>query len=206
MTQVNRCLSFGLLTLALWWGGNSVSFAGTPTEQVKNTIDRVLAILQDPTTKGEAKKAERRERLRQVLSPRFDFAEMAKRSLGHHWKRINGKQDEFVAVFTDFVENSYIAKLESFKDEKMVYVRERLDKDFAEVDTKIIPSNGEEFAVNYKLHLARGEWKVYDVVVENVSLVNNYRSQFNRILARASFDELLKLLREKGSTKESKRS
>ena len=203
MARRNRYLSFGLLTLVLWWGNNSVSFAGTPAEQVKKTINRVLTLLQDPTIKGDTKKAERRERLRQVLSARFDFAEMARRSLGIHWKRLNGKQEEFVSVFSDFVENAYLVKLEAFKDEKIVYGRERVDKNFAEIVTKIVPGKGDETSIKYRLHLSRGEWKVYDVVVENVSLVNNYRSQFKRILAKASLDELLRKLREKGSSKES---
>ena len=203
MTRGIRYLSLGLLTVALWWGNNSVSFAGSPAEQVKKTIDRVLTVLQDPTIKGESKKAERRERLQQILSARFDFAEMARRSLGIHWKRLNGKQEEFVSVFSDFVENAYLVRLEAFKDEKIVYGRERVDKNFAEVVTKIIPSKGDEISIKYRLHLSKGEWQVYDVVVENVSLVNNYRSQFKRILAKASLDELLRKLREKGSSKES---
>ncbi len=191
-----RCLSSALLTFMLWC---SASLAATPTHQIKETVDRVLAVLQDPTNMGEAKKAERREILRQVLLPRFDFPEMAKRSLGNHWKNQNGRQEEFVSVFTDFMENSYISLVESFKEGKIVFVRERVDKDFAEVDTKVLPLKEQPLPITYKLHLVRGEWKIYDVVIENVSLVNNYRSQFNRIISSASFDELLRKLREKAS-------
>jgi phospholipid transport system substrate-binding protein len=192
------------MTLGLLWNPIiSESFAATPTEQVRETVERVRAILQDPATKGEAKRTERREMLRQAILPRFDFAEMAKRSLGSHWRNLNSRQEEFVSAFIGFVENSYVSQVESFKDEKVTYVRERIDKNFAEVDTKVVTNKGDQFSINYKLHPVGGEWKVYDVVIENISMVNNYRAQFNRILTSASFDELLKKLREKGDGKTS---
>ena len=199
MVVGNRCFRLGLVTLALWLGGGSVSFADMPTDQVKDTVGRVVTILRDPALAREDKIAERREALRQVILPRFDFSEMARRSLGSHWKNQKERQEEFVAVFTNFVENTYVSKVESFKDEKIVFARERIEQNLAEVGTQIVPSKGEPFSLNYKLHLVGNDWKIYDVVIENISLVNNYRSQFNRILANASFDELLKKLREKGS-------
>jgi phospholipid transport system substrate-binding protein len=185
------------VALALLWGGSS-AFAGMAEDQVKETVNRVVEILRDPELRKEDKATQRREMLRQAIFPRFDFAEMARRSLGSHWKNQKAKQEEFVAVFSDFVENAYVGKVESFKDEKILFVRERIDQGFADVDTKVVPK-GEPFSVNYKLHLVGTEWKVYDVVIENISLVNNYRSQFNRILANSSFDELLKKLRDKRS-------
>ena len=199
MKSGSRCLRLGLITLVLWGSDGSTAFADPPTQEIKKTTDRVIEILQDPMSSGDTKKAERREMLRQALLPRFDFREMARRSLGSHWKSQNGRQEEFVSAFTNFVENAYVIKIESFKDEKIIYGRERVEKDFAEVDTKIVPSKGDPFSINYKLHLVREQWKVYDMVVENISLVNNYRSQFNRILTNTSFDELLRKLREKGS-------
>jgi phospholipid transport system substrate-binding protein len=199
MTLGGKCLRLGLITLAFWWGGSSQSFADAPTEQIKKTIDRVMVILHSPTGEGEAFRAEKRAMLREVILARFDFPEMARRSLGTHWARQNGRQKEFVSAFTNFLVKFYVSKVESFKDEKVVYIREHVDKGSAEVDTKIVPSMGDHFSVNYKLHLVRGEWRVYDVVLENVSFVSNYRSQFNRILTSASFDELLRKLKEKGS-------
>ena len=195
----NRSLKLGLTTLALWLGGSSISFADMPTDQVKETVGRVVTILRDPSLVREDKAAERREALRQAILPRFDFSEMAKRSLGSHWKNQQSRQEEFVAVFTNFVENTYVGKVESFKDEKIVFARERIEQNLAEVGTQIVPSKGEPFSLNYKLHLVGNDWKVYDVVIENISMVNNYRSQFSRILANASFDELIRKLREKGS-------
>lgn len=172
--------------------------AGIPSDQVRQTTDKVLLILQDPRLKAADKKNERRGQLRQVISARFDFNEMAKRSLGQHWQRRSAEeQRQFVQLFSDLLERSYADQIESFNGEKIVYSRENQDRDHAEVDTRVITSKGEEFAVNYKLHSAGQEWKVYDVVIENISLVNNYRSQFNRVLANSSFAEFLRKLQEK---------
>jgi phospholipid transport system substrate-binding protein len=195
----NRPLRLGLATLVLWLGGDSISFADMPADQVKETVGRVVTILRDPAMAKEDKAVERREALRQAILPRFDFSEMARRSLGSHWKNQQSKQEEFIAVFSNFVENTYVGKVESFKDEKIVFGRERIEQNLAEVGTQVVPTKGEPFSLNYKLHLVGNDWKVYDVVIENISMVNNYRSQFNRILANASFDELIRKLREKGS-------
>jgi phospholipid transport system substrate-binding protein len=167
--------------------------AGLPTDQTRETVDKVLSILQ-----SGANRDQRRQQLRDTIYPRFDFPEMAKRSLGPHWSRRSPQeQQEFVKLFTDLVESSYVDKIEGYNGEKVLYAREQVDGDNAEVFTKILTKKGEEFSINYKLHRVGNEWKVYDVVVEDISLVNNYRSQFNRILANASFDELLRKLQQK---------
>lgn len=172
--------------------------AGAPTDQTRATADKVLSILTNPELKSEAKKKERRDQLRQAIYPRFDFTEMAKRSLGSHWqRRTPEEQQQFVKLFTELLERSYVDAIESYNGEKIAYGRENQDNNRAEVLTKVVTKKGEEFSINYNLHLAGGEWKVYDIVIENVSLVNNYRSQFNRILANNSFGELLKKLQEK---------
>lgn len=167
--------------------------AGLPTDQTRETVDKILSILQ-----SGANGDRRRQQLRDTIYPRFDFPEMAKRSLGSHWSRRSPQeQQEFVKLFTDLLESSYVDKIEGYNGEKVLYTREQVDGDNAEVFTKILTKKGEEFSINYKLHRVGGEWKVYDVVVEDISLVNNYRSQFNRILANASFDELMKKLQQK---------
>jgi len=102
-----------------------------------------------------------------------------------------------VRLFTDLLERAYIDRIEGYSDEKFAYVREILDKNYAEVNSRIVTHNGEEFSLNYKVMLKNGEWKVYDVVVENISLVNNYRSQFTRIIANSSYDELVRRMKEK---------
>jgi phospholipid transport system substrate-binding protein len=195
-----RSFRLAMITFMFFSSHASVASADSPSEQVKKTIDRVIEILHE--SNGQGKTPEQREMLRRTLVPRFDFPDMARRSLGNHWKNQNGRQEEFVAVFTEFVGNAYMTKIESLKDEKIVFGRERLDNQLAEVDTKIVSAKGEPVSINYRLHLKNGEWKVYDVVIDNISVVNNYRSQFNRFLAGATFDELVKKLQktpEKGS-------
>ncbi len=180
---------FSLLLLAL------PVFAGAPTEQTRATVDKVLSILNNQELRSPARANERRDQLRAAIKSRFDFTEMAKRSLGSQWSRRSPQeQQEFIRLFTELLENSYLDQIESYNGEKITYGRENVDKDYAEVMTKVVSKKGEEFSVNYNLHSANGDWKVYDVVIENISLVNNYRSQFSRILAKSSFDELLKKL------------
>jgi len=172
-------------------------WASAASEQVKSTIDEVMATLRNPQFKGSEKTTERREKLRQVILPRFDFAEMAKRSLGNNWNRHPDKQNEFVTAFTQLLEDSYADQIEMADGEKIVFLNERTENRFAEVDTKVISSRGEEIPMTYKLHAVESDWKVYDIVVENISIVNSYRAQFNRVLSHASIDDLIKRMREK---------
>jgi len=172
--------------------------AGAPMEQVRGTLDNVLAVLNSPRLKADARKNERRQQLRAVIYSRFDFTEMAKRALGSHWRRRTPEeQKEFVEVFSDLLENAYVDRIEAYNNDKFVYVRESEDTDFAEVNTKVVTKKGEEFSINYKLHLVNGEWRIYDVVIENISLVNNYRSQFNRIITKSSYEDLVRRMKEK---------
>lgn len=174
------------------------SHAGAPTEQIRASVDRVLAILKNPQLKSPAKTNERREQLREVISSRFDFAEMARRSLGSQWRRLDPKEkEEFVLLFTDLLERAYLDRIESFNNETILYVKEAVDKNFSEVGSRLVNQKGEEFSINYKTYLVNGEWKVYDVVIENISLVNNYRSQFSRIIANSSYEELVRKMKEK---------
>ena len=172
--------------------------AGAPTDQIRTTVDKALNVLRSPGLKSEAKKKERRDQLRQVIASRFDFAEMARRALGSQWRRLTPQErEEFVRLFTDLLERAYLDRIESYGDEKLTYSRENLDGNYAEVESRIVTHRGEEFSLNYRAHLVNGEWKVYDVVVENISLVNNYRSQFNRIITNSSYEELIRRMKEK---------
>jgi len=172
--------------------------AGVPTEQVRQTADKVLQVLQDPRSKGSSNAPQRREQLRQILGARFDFAEMAKRSLGANWQKgSSAEQQQFIRLFTDHLEKSYITQIESYAGEKIIYGREAVEQDQAEVETKIVTKKSEQVSVNYKLKADGADWKVYDVVIENVSLVNNFRTQFSRILAKGSFAELINQLEAK---------
>ena len=172
--------------------------AGLPTDQIKSTVDRAVMVLKDPRLKPPAKLKERRDQLRQILFARFDFTEMAKRALGSNWRRRTPQeQEEFIRLFTDVLERAYAEIIESYTDEKIVYLNERVDGSYADVASKILTSQGQEYSINYKAHLISSEWKVYDVVAENISLVNNYRSQFNRVISNASYEELVRRLRDK---------
>jgi phospholipid transport system substrate-binding protein len=183
---------FGLLLLICL--GSVQAFAGTPIEQIQETIQQVLVVVNGPSNQTDA---ERKGILRDTLMSRFDWLEMAKQALGKHWNNVSGRQSEFVAAFAEFLGNSYVGKIGSYKDEKILFVHESIEKNQAQVDTKIVSGAGEPTSVNYRLHQVKGEWKIYDVVVEDISIVANYRSQFNRILSRGSFDDLLKRLKEK---------
>ncbi len=135
----------------------------------------------------------------QVIYPRFDFTEMARRSLGPHWgSRTPEEQREFV-IIAGLLEKSYVNRIESYGSGKVVYAREVEDTNYAQVDTKIVSMTGVNFSINYKLHLVNANWKVYDLVIEDISLVNNYRSQFNRVIARSSFEDLVRIMKEKQS-------
>jgi len=172
--------------------------AGLATDQIKATVDKALVVLRDPKLKPAAKLKERRDQLKQILFTRFDFAEMAKRSLGANWRRRTvQEQEEFVRLFTDVLERAYADIIESYSDEKIVYVNERIDAEYADVNSKIFTGTGQEYTINYKAHLIGNEWKVYDVVAENISLVNNYRSQFTRVISKDSYEELVRRLKNK---------
>ena len=152
-------------------------FADGPTVQIKSTVDQVIQILTNPQLQGEGKKQERRKKLRKAIFVRFDFQQMAQRTLGAHWqRRTPEEQAEFIKVFGDLLEQTYVDKIESYNNEKFIYTNERVDGPYAEVGSKMRNSKGEEFSINYKLHRAGEDWRVYDLVIENVSIVNNYRS------------------------------
>jgi phospholipid transport system substrate-binding protein len=174
--------------------------AGAPTDQIRDAVEKAIAIIQDPELKTEQKREERINRLRNAIYPRFDFAEMSKRALGFHWRRLTPSQrKEFTHIFTDLLEQSYIRYIDSYNDDKFIFLREKLDGRYAEVRTQILTSKGEEFSVNYKTHLVNGEWKIYDIVAENISMVNNYRSQFKRVLSKSSYEDLVSRINKKRS-------
>jgi len=172
--------------------------AGLPTDQIKATVDKALVVLRDPRLKPPAKQTERREQLKQVLFSRFNFAEMAKRSLGPTWnRRTPQEQEEFVRLFTEVLERAYGDIIESYSEAEIVYLTEKVDGGYADVNSKVVTTKGEEYSLNYRVQLIGNEWKVYDVVAENISLVNNYRSQFNRVIAKSSYEELVRRLKDK---------
>jgi phospholipid transport system substrate-binding protein len=193
------------VVLATWTAATSVT-AGVPTEQIRSTVDRAILVLKDPRLKPAAKTKERRDQLKQILFARFDFTEMAKRALGANWRRRTPKeQEEFVQLFTELLEHAYADIIESYSEDKIIYVGEKLDGNYADVASKVLTSNGAEYSLNYKAHLVNSEWRVYDVIAENISVVNNFRSQFNRVITKSSYEELVRRLREKADFSSPKR-
>ena len=182
--------------IAMLIGFASSAIAETPKAQLQETMERVLALTR--TFHSEQDFTDNKARLKQIILPRFDFAEMARRSLGNHWSTLAGKEAEFIAAFMRFAEGSYLNSVGSYRGEKMIYGRERIDTNFAEVETQIL-GPGEPAPITYKLHLVGGEWKVYDVIIDQISLVSNFRSQFGRILQIGSMDELMRRLNAKGT-------
>jgi phospholipid transport system substrate-binding protein len=172
--------------------------AGEPTEQIRAAVNQGVEILNKARLDNAAGKAETIARLKKAVYPLFDFDEMARRSLGAHWRSLDpAQQKEFVAVFTDLLEKTYAKNIDLYDGQRVVYTGETIDQDFADVQTKLQGKKGESYSVAYKLHLVGGRWRVYDVVAEGISVVNNYRSQFSRVMANSSFDELLRKMKER---------
>ena len=174
--------------------------AGGPTEQVRGTVDKVLTIVRSSHPTSKAQIDAQRVQLVEVIYPQFDFTEMAKRSLGRHWAgRTADEQREFVKIFAGLLGRTYTDNIESYTSQDVLYTREREDQNYAEVDTKIVTEERPPVTINYKLHSVNKEWKVYDLVIEDISVVNNYRSQFDRVITRSSFEELVRTMKEKQS-------
>jgi len=172
--------------------------AGPPTDQLKSAIDRVVRILEDPSLKGDDRVGDRRTAVRKIADEIFDFSEIARRALARHWQPLTDKQRaEFVSLFSDLLERSYMSKIELYGGEKIQYVGERVDGETATVATRIATKNGTEVPIDYRLLKKGDRWMVYDVSIEGVSLVSNYRTQFNKIIQTGSFEDLMQKLRTK---------
>ena len=177
--------------------------AGEPLTLIKKTIDDVIDILKNEELKKPDKGADRQAELRRVIGERFDYEEMSKRSLALHWKKISAKEkQEFIPLFSDLLERSYINKIESYTDEQILYTNENIDDGYAVVKTKIITKRNVEVPIEYRLSKKNNQWRVYDVVIEGVSLINNYRNQFNKIIRQDSYQELVQRMKNKQEEEE----
>lgn len=189
----------GMACLLLLLGGVVVqpAMAGGATEAMKSTIDEVLKIIQDKELKQPGKAEERRQRLEQVVGNRFDYQEMSRRALGAPWNGLSDQdKQEFVSLFKTLLTNSYSDKVETYSGEGVQYLNERTEKDYAEVRTKVL-SGKTEIPLDYRLLNKGVDWRVYDVVVDGVSLVSNYRGQFSKILRSSNYADLVDQLRKK---------
>jgi phospholipid transport system substrate-binding protein len=170
--------------------------AGIPTDQLRDATDRVLKVLQS----AELKRAPqaRREQIRAIADQIFDWEETGKRALARHWSaRSPEERQEFSALFADLVERSYVGKIEGYSGERVVYAGETIEGDQATVRTKLVTKSNTEIPVDYRMQKHGDRWRAYDVVIEGVSLVANYRTQFNRIIQQSGYGELVEKLKAK---------
>jgi phospholipid transport system substrate-binding protein len=187
-----------LLLCTIWVSAVGLATAGEPMDLVRQTSDQVIKILEDPALQGPAKQAERQARLRKIADQAFDWEDMAQRALAVHWRdRTPSQQQEFVQLFRDLVERIYMQRIESAIQEKreIQYVGEEVDGSRAVVKTNVVTRRNQQVPIEYRLHKAEGRWQIYDVRAEGISLVNNYRSQFNRIISSASYNALVDKMR-----------
>jgi|SRR5882762_653693 phospholipid transport system substrate-binding protein len=174
------------------------AWAGSPTEQLRQSVDRVLKVLEAPEIKSDGLTGERRAAIRAIAGEIFDFTDISRRALGRHWQaRTPDERDEFVRLFGDLLERAYITKIEGYTGERILYLGEVADGAFATVRTRIVTKQGTEVPVDYKMYNQGERWRAYDVNIEGVSLVANYRSQFSSIIGRYSYQELVVRLRAK---------
>jgi phospholipid transport system substrate-binding protein len=172
--------------------------AGPPLDAVQLSVNKGFEVLRDPKLKAESAKEVKKEKLRLIYDHLFDDVEMGKRTLARNWNNMNTAQrQEFVKLFRQVLEKAYIDKILAYTDEKIIFEREiMVSETQAEVQTKVVTSS-KEIPISYRVLLKDGAWKVYDVVIENVSLVLNYRTQFNDIMAKNTPEQLLEILRKK---------
>ena len=179
---------------------NAWATADSPIETIRMTIQQARAVLEDPNYQGQDHKQQRLAKVKEIVLPQFDSQEVAKRTLSTHWKGLTDEQQqEFVQLFIALVEKTYSHNLDRYNNGvQFFFDHERIEDQFSEVDTRVLdPVQNRTFSIGYRLHNVNGKWLVYDVVIENVSMVQNYRNQFNRILTKSSYEELIKALQHK---------
>ena len=179
----------------------SSALAGPVTDQLKVGIERVLKTITDPAFQGPGRADERRRALREITDPMFDWTEMAKRALGRHWHtRTEAERQEFVPLFHNLLARTYVTRIERYDGEQITYTGESIDGDQAIVRTKVLDKTSRELPVEYRMVRApNGRWTIYDVLIEGVSLVANYRSQFDQIIRTASYERLVAKLKSPSS-------
>lgn len=169
-----------------------------PMEQIKETTDKIIAILSDPALKGPEKANERKRRIREVVDERFDWEEFSRRALALHWKgRTELEKKEFVPLFGRLIERTYMDKVEDYSGEEVRYLDEIIRGKYGLVKAQVVTNDKRAIDVDYRLRSKGSDWYVYDVAVVGVSLVKSYRVQFNNIIKQSSYEELVKRLKEK---------
>jgi phospholipid transport system substrate-binding protein len=187
-----------LLALVCFCFADSAMAQASATEEVKKVVDEVVSIVSAQDMKKPENKEKRQKGLKDAISAIFDFAEMARSSLGIHWEGLTPDQrDEFQKTFETLLENTYSKKIESYNNEKIVYLKETVDGNISEVKSKVVTAKHDEFTLDYRLLNKNGKWVINDVVIEGVSLVANYRTQFDKIIRKEGYPTLIKKLNSK---------
>jgi phospholipid transport system substrate-binding protein len=170
--------------------------AGAPTDQLRSSVDQKVKVLDDPALKADSRAQDRRAAIRKEAQVVFDFGETAKRALGRHWQGLSEKdRQEFTGLFTDLIERAYISKIERYSGERIAYAGESVEGGLATVRTRFVTKQGTEIPVDYRMQQRGDRWLVYDVMVEGVSLINNYRTQFDKIIQTSSYAELVRKMK-----------
>ena len=189
------CLGIVVLAGLVVWAP-APARAGAPTDQLKASVEQIIKVLEDPALRADARSQERRAAIRKEAEGVFDFTETARRTLGRHWQGLAEKdRQEFTSLFTDLIERAYISKIERYSGERIAYAGEAMDGGLATVRTRFVTKQGTEVPVDYRMQQRGDRWLVYDVSVEGVSLINNYRTQFDKIIQTSSYAELVRKMK-----------
>jgi phospholipid transport system substrate-binding protein len=192
--RVSRLATVALTGLLAW--APASADAGAPTDQLKAAVEQIVKVLEDPALKADGKTKERRAAIRREAETVFDFGETAKRALGRHWQPLAEKdRQEFTSLFSDLIERAYISKIERYSGERITYTGESIEGALASVRTRFVTKQGSEIPIDYRMQQRGDRWLVYDVVVEGISLINNYRTQFDKIIQTSSYAELVRKLK-----------
>ncbi len=194
-----KCQYLRLLCMFLVLGAYPIqAWAGLPTEQIKETTNKIIGIVTDPALKQPSEAEKKKSLIMKAVNERFDWLEMSRRSLGPHWAKLNEEEKKnFESLFSQLLERTYLDRVENYSGEKVTYTGEKIEGDYATVETKVMTSKNVDTPVIYRLKKEGGSWLVYDISIEGVSLIYNYRTQFNSILSKSSYAELVAKLKEK---------
>jgi len=186
----------GLVVCAQMVWAPASADAGAPTDQLRSSVDQMVKVLDDPALKADSRAQDRRAAIRKEAQVVFDFGETAKRALGRHWQGLSEKdRQEFTGLFTDLIERAYISKIERYSGERIAYAGESVEGGLATVRTRFVTKQGTEIPVDYRMQQRGDRWLVYDVMVEGVSLISNYRTQFDKIIQTSSYAELVRKMK-----------
>jgi len=209
--SIKNIITISILIAAFLTAGTSLALADGPGELIVAKIDEGLKILNDPELQGMDRFKERKQKIWDVVNSVFDFEETSKRALGRHWIPLSSEErKEFTDAFVKILKNIYLGKTDSYQGQKIEYVRELVRDNRGKVQTNFFTVDEKKIVIDFNMHRIKavikcelvltGSWKAYDVIIEGVSIVSNYRTQFNSIMSKGSFEDLMEKLLKKSET------